>query len=116
MILKELRTGKKLLQKDVADFLGVAPTTYLSYEKGIIEPSLDKLCRLADFFDVTVDELLGRKTQGLFDNAKVERPEILEIYDDLTPAQQNNLLNYARGMAVSNAIEAESRESKRKKA
>lgn len=58
--LKELRLKKKLLQKDVADYLGVNRTTYVKYETGASQPDNDTLSRLADFFGVSVDYLLGR--------------------------------------------------------
>ena len=59
--LKELRLKKKLLQKDVADYLGVNRTTYVKYETGASQPDNDTLSRLADFFGVSVDYLLGRE-------------------------------------------------------
>ena len=59
--LKELREGKGLLQKDIAELLGVDRTTYVKYEKGVNEPSNDNLLKLADFFGVTTDYLLGRE-------------------------------------------------------
>lgn len=63
------------------------------------------LCKLADFFGVTVDELLGRTSEpGIFDDARVPRTEIQQLFDELSPAQQENLLNYARGMVVSNSL------------
>lgn len=59
--LKELRLKKKLLQKDIADYLGVNRTTYVKYETGASQPDNDTLSRLADFFGVSVDYLLGRE-------------------------------------------------------
>lgn len=105
MELKNIRKKQGLKQIDVAAGTGITFQTYSSYETGKSKPTPDMLCRLADFFGVTVDELLGRTTAPqLFDNARIERPEILEIYDELTPEQQNNLLIFARGMAVSNTL------------
>lgn len=62
----------------------------------------EHLCKTADFFGVSVDELLGRTPQ-LFDDARVERPEIMELYEMMTPQQQSNLINYARGMLAASA-------------
>ena len=58
--LKELRTKKGLFQKDIADFLDVERTTYVKYENGAIEPNHEVLKKLADYFEVSVDYLLGR--------------------------------------------------------
>lgn len=97
MELKSIRIKKHLTQADVASYLGVARNTYTQYEQGLHKIPPEILCKLADFFGVTVDELLGR-TPKLFDDARIERPEIMELYDLMTPQQQSNLLNYARGM------------------
>lgn len=51
---------RKLTQKDVALFLGVDRSTYNKYETGDSEPNFDTICRLADFFDVSVEYLMGR--------------------------------------------------------
>lgn len=62
--LRELRTKKGVYQKDVASYLGVERTTYVKYERGDTEPSFETLCKLADYFNVSVDEILGRKTNN----------------------------------------------------
>ena len=62
--LRELRTKKGVYQKDVASYLGVGRTTYVKYERGDTEPSFETLCKLADYFNVSVDEILGRKTNN----------------------------------------------------
>lgn len=58
--LKELRTLKKLTQTDVANVLGVERSTYGKYETGDSSPDYEKLIQLAEFFDVSVDYLLGK--------------------------------------------------------
>lgn len=58
--LKYLRKVKKVTQKEIADFLGVSNSAYSQYETGTREPSLDILTKLADYFGVTVDDILGR--------------------------------------------------------
>lgn len=62
-VLKQLRTEKKLRQLDVAEFLGVSRTTYTQYETNVSEPDLDTIVRLADFFSVPTDYLIGRAPQ-----------------------------------------------------
>lgn len=59
--LKELRTKKKMLQRDVAKYLDVTVRTYQYYESGELEPGLEKLVKIADLFEVSTDFLLGRK-------------------------------------------------------
>ena len=102
--LKIFRKERGLTQTQVADAVGIGRQAYAYYEKGEREPSTETLCKLADFFGVTVDELLGRTPQ-LFDDARVERPEIMELYELMTPQQKSNLINYARGMLAASATE-----------
>lgn len=60
--IKELRINSGKTQEDVAKYLGVAPQTIYKYEKEINEPDTATLSKLADYFNVSVDELLGRET------------------------------------------------------
>lgn len=63
MRLKELRMSKKLLQRDIADVLNCSTPVYCRYEKGEREPPFDIIKKLADYYDVTVDYILGREDQ-----------------------------------------------------
>lgn len=59
-ILKNLRTAKGFNQKRLADLLNVSLTAYQKYEHGTAEPNFDKLSKIADFYGVSTDYLLGR--------------------------------------------------------
>ena len=59
--LKELREENNLTQKEVANKLGLNSVTYLHYEKAQREPPLSVLADMAQFFEVSVDYLLGLK-------------------------------------------------------
>lgn len=58
--LKKLRSKTHRTQKEIAKALGVAPTTYASWEQGKREPDQAATIRIADYFDVTLDYLYGR--------------------------------------------------------
>lgn len=58
--LKELRKSLCLTQQQVAMNLGIAQQKYQQYESGKYQPDIDTLIKIADFFDVTLDYLLGR--------------------------------------------------------
>lgn len=58
--LRAIRMEKGAKQREVAEYLGVHTRTYQLYEEGKNEPSLAKLVALADYFQVTLDELVGR--------------------------------------------------------
>lgn len=60
MRLKELRQEHDKTQKEVADYLNVKQNTYSQYENEKRQVPVDILMRLADYYDVSVDYLLGR--------------------------------------------------------
>lgn len=57
--IRYLRTSEKLTQKDLAKALNVAPQTYASYEQGRREPDIDTLIKIARFYNVSLDFLVG---------------------------------------------------------
>jgi transcriptional regulator with XRE-family HTH domain len=61
--LKELRKSKKLKQTDMAAFLNVTPRHYQDMEYGKINVPGLTLIALADYFDVSLDYLVGRSDE-----------------------------------------------------
>lgn len=59
--IRNLREDRDLKQKDLAAMLNVSQNTYSQYETGTIELTASTLIKLADFYDVSVDYLLGRR-------------------------------------------------------
>ncbi len=57
---KKIRTEKGLTQKQVADGINIAEQAYQRYEYGRTVPSALILIALADYFDVSLDYLVGR--------------------------------------------------------
>lgn len=58
-ILKELRKKLNLTQQEISDKLGISRTSYTRYELGEREPDNTTLVKIANFFNVSVDYLLG---------------------------------------------------------
>lgn len=58
--LRELREQQRVSPDDVAAALGCSVKTYLRYENGECFPRLSRLIKMADYFDVTLDDLLER--------------------------------------------------------
>ena len=73
--IKEYRELNKMTQKDIAEILRVEPATISKYEAGTIEPSIESLKRLAETFNITVDELI--KDEEKFDVSKINVLEVL---------------------------------------
>ena len=61
--IRDLREDRDLTQAQIGEAIGVPQRTYAYYESGqrMIPPHV--LCALADFYDVSVDYLLGRTTK-----------------------------------------------------
>jgi transcriptional regulator with XRE-family HTH domain len=76
--LRELREKKGVTQQDLADFLGVGRPTIAGYETKNKQPDYDKLVKIADYFNVPIDYLLGR----------IDRPNILIIQEDSSGKKQ----------------------------
>lgn len=75
--LKEIRQEKKLSQKDLTKKLNISQQAISLYEKGDREPKLETWQKLADFFNVPVDYLLG-----------ISKDRSTLTIDDLNPEEQ----------------------------
>ena len=73
--IKIYRENKKMTQKEIAELIEVEPATISKYESSIIEPSIGSLKRLAEVFEITVDELLKNED----DEFNIEKINILEV-------------------------------------
>lgn len=58
--LKKLRKERKLTQKDIATFLNISQPAYQQFESGKKKMNLETMEKLADFFNVSTDYLLGK--------------------------------------------------------
>lgn len=68
MRIKELRTRIGIQQKDMASALGIGQSTLSQYETGARQPDYATLQKIANYFDVSIDYLLGR-TSGSYPEA-----------------------------------------------
>lgn len=71
--LRELRLENEKTQEEMAKILGVSRQVYANHENGINEPSLEMLIRMANFFQCSVDFLIGNSDD--FGNISVYRTE-----------------------------------------
>ena len=58
-----MREDRDLNQETLAEMLGVRQTTYSKYELGKINVPVEMLIKIADFYDVTLDYLVGRSDE-----------------------------------------------------
>ena len=78
--IKYLRQSRELNQVQLADKLGVKKQSISNWENDNIMPSIDMLIKIADFFHVSTNYLLGREMQD------TNAPHLLDI-TGLTPRQ-----------------------------
>ena len=87
MRLNELRENKKITQAELGKALSISTSTIGMYEQGRRNPDPDMLCKIADYFNITVDDLLGRKPKLTNPDAsisnKIENRDIVKILDSL---------------------------------
>lgn len=79
--LKVLRKRKGVSQNEIADILGVTRSAYGMYEQGSRSMNPDVLAKLSDYFDVSIDAILGREEiNGSFGRKIIEKP--VPVFED----------------------------------
>ncbi|MCI9086893.1 MAG: helix-turn-helix transcriptional regulator [Clostridia bacterium] len=99
--LKTLRKSKKITQEKLADIIGVERSSIGKYEspsKPVI-PSTDIQIKLADYFNVTVDYLLGREEKPS-ENSNDLSNKITEMFKRLNDTNQKQALEYLEFLAA----------------
>ena len=87
--LQALRKQRGLTQGDISEIIGVKLSTYQKYERDVIFPPYETLIKIADFYGVTTDYLLGREPAvnplaGLnIDVKAVDSDKFIETYEKL---------------------------------
>ncbi|MCK8825363.1 helix-turn-helix domain-containing protein [Fuchsiella alkaliacetigena] len=86
--LKELRKKEELSQRELAKKLNLSGSTIGMYEAGKRKPDSDTLQKIASFFDVSVDYLLGRtnerKSADEIKKDLAANPELLELWEEIS--------------------------------
>lgn len=106
MRIKELREERAITQKEVADAVGGTQSNLAKWEKGKTQPPADMIIKLADFFQVSADFLLGRSDDlgnvSIQSNAPAltaDEKEILRLYRSFSPPLQDLARNAFRAWA-----------------
>lgn len=84
--LKELRREKGISQHELASIIGTSQQSVNKYENHNIEPDIATLILLADYFETSVDYLIGRTSPSHMqetDNMSFEEAELIEKYRSL---------------------------------
>lgn len=89
--LKTLRTDKNLKQSELADILELSTSTIGMYEQGRRYADLDTLKKIAEYFDVSVDYLIGRTDIKKFEDFPPEVKRIANLFAGIDPKKADNL-------------------------
>lgn len=93
-----LRKAKGISMRQCANELGIPYTTYVSYEKNERDPKSEQLIELADYFNVSIDYLLGR-TEEQKVNKEVSNNLVL------TKHEEQVLTSYRNKTEMQNAVD-----------
>lgn len=97
--LKELRTAQNLTQNELGNLLHISRATIAGYETKNKQPDYEKLCAIADFFNVSTDYLLGRTNNRQAPDSLALSPDqqnLLELYNQLSERFQGQLQERAK--------------------
>lgn len=102
-ILARLRQEKEIGQKELAAYLQVSIGTISNYENNVHSPDLTTLCKLADYFGVTADYLLGRTayrgSPGILNQPISDEYTVTDIINTVLTFDSgtvNHLMEYAK--------------------
>lgn len=111
-ILAELRQDKRLTQRQLGEIIFVSAGTISNYENGANYPDVPKLISLAEYFEVSVDYLLGRSssrlTPDVFKQFVANEKTVAEFIDEfraLPLSRQKALLLIMRDMELGQMVD-----------
>ena len=103
--LRELRIELGIKQEDLARIIGVQDYTIGNWERDRSEPSIEHLVKLADYFQCSIDELLGREDYGtgnvVIQGAQLSAfdERLLQVVHLLPLEDQYQVLGFAQALA-----------------
>lgn len=83
MKIKELREKKGISQKELADYLNITQVQISKYELGKNEPDLNTTKKIAEYFNVTIDYLLGTSEENIILITKNDLETLKESADKI---------------------------------
>ena len=98
--LKELRNERNLTQKELGLLFNASQNTISQWENGSREISNDRLAEIANYFDVTIDYLLGisGERKRSFEPIDPMLKQLISLYNQMDEAGRESLLGVMRAM------------------
>ena len=103
--LKRLRTDRKLTRRDIEKKLGITERNIKSYELGTSNPSLEVLVRLADFYEVSTDYLLGREEKKYVEDVSKMSDndldkKLMQFFIELPESSKQGIRDFVMSLVV----------------
>lgn len=100
MRLKELRKEKNKTQIELAKLLNTTSQSYGRYELETSEPTIDTLCKLADYYGVSLDYLVGRNFLNEYGYLSSEEKLLISDFRKLNTYNQAKIVGEVAGMLM----------------
>lgn len=97
--LYELRCSKNMDQKEIANKFYVKSNTWCQYEKNRRRPDIDLLKQIANYFNISIDYLLGT-TELKFDPKDNNLITIISIYQNIPKSERHQFLNHIKNFKI----------------
>ena len=84
---------------DVARATGISNMTFSDWKKGKSTPKMDKIEKIAKYFGVTTDYMMGKKSEIPSASMADDHLELIKLYSSLSEADQKAIMQIMRSMA-----------------
>lgn len=99
--LEELMKTKEITEYKLTQELKLSKSAVWNWKQGC-QPTADKIIKLADYFEVSTDYLLGRESEiGIVNsnaNLSADQAELLQLYNKMNFKDKNQLLGFAKAL------------------
>ncbi|MGB8454833.1 MAG: helix-turn-helix transcriptional regulator [Anaerocolumna sp.] len=88
--LEKLRKEHKISQSKLGNALGITQQMISSYEKDISSPNIETLIKIADFFEISIDRLVGHITKS--ENPESQKVQLGHLFDSFSTEDKERCL------------------------
>lgn len=96
--IKNLRKCENKTQIELANLLGISQSSYQSYEAGLTEPNIENLKKLADYYNVSIDYLVGRQFSNEFGHITTTEKSLIISFRKLNEVNQIKVVSFISGI------------------
>lgn len=89
--IKYLRIRKDITQEEIAQILNITRSAYANYEQGRRTPDLDTIAKLSEYYDVSIDYIIGNEKEKVLDEQCLKLIQKIKEKDAITMILENFL-------------------------